>query len=332
MFAQLKQFILASGVSGNEKGISSVIAADIAPYVDEVYSDAMGNLIAHKKGSSENAKKLMFAAHMDEIGFMATFIDEKGFIRVSKMGGINYAAAAFSSVVFDNGTLGALVPDGRTAPKDYRPEVFYVDIGAKDKKDAERRVKIGDFCRVVPSLNKLCGSRVCGRPIDDRIGCYMLFETAKAMQKCENDTYFVFTVQEEVGVRGAKTSAFEIQPDYAVAVDIGGCGDTPNCNPMAIAMGKGAAIKLKDGMVICHEKMISLMKNIAKERKIPYQLEILESGGTDTCMLQQAAGGCIAGAVSMPTRYGHSGVEIIDMNDAKSGIAIMAGLCETVLD
>ena len=101
---------------------------------------------------------------------------------------------------------------------------------------------------------------------------------------------------------------------------------------MAITMGKGAAIKLKDGMVICHEKMISLMKNIAAERKIPYQLEILESGGTDTCMLQQAAGGCIAGAVSMPTRYGHSGVEIIDMNDAKSGIDIMTGLCETVLD
>ena len=193
-------------------------------------------------------------------------------------------------------------------------------------------MKIGDFCRVAPSLQKLCGARVCGRPLDDRIGCYMLFETAKAMKNCENDTYFVFTVQEEVGVRGAKTSAFEIQPDYAVAVDIGGCGDTPNCAPMAITMGKGAAIKLKDGMVICHEKMISLMKNIAAERKIPYQLEILESGGTDTCMLQQAAGGCIAGAVSMPTRYGHSGVEIIDMNDAKSGIDIMTGLCETVLD
>ena len=124
MFAQLKKFILASGVSGNEKGISSVIAADIAPYVDEVYSDAMGNLIAHKRGRRENAKKLMFAAHMDEIGFMVTFIDEKGFLRTTKMGGINYAAAAFSSVVFDNGTVGAIVPDGRTAPKDYRAEVF----------------------------------------------------------------------------------------------------------------------------------------------------------------------------------------------------------------
>ncbi len=331
MFAQLKKFVYAHGVSGDEEDISSVIASDIAPYVDKVYTDAMGNLIAFKKGKGENPKKLMFAAHMDEIGFMVSFIDDKGYLRVSKMGGINYNAAAFSEVEFKNGPRGVIVPDARTAAKDFRPEVFYVDIGAKSKKDAERRVKIGDTCRVSPKLIHLAGSRVAGRPIDDRIGCLMLFEAAKAAKSFENDTYFVFTVQEEVGVRGAKTSAFSIAPDWAVAADIGGSGDVPNCAPFEVVLGKGIAVKLKDGMVICHRKMIETMKSVAEAGKIPYQLEILESGGTDTCMLQQAAGGCIAGALSIPTRYGHSAVEVVDMNDVAGGVKILAGLCETRL-
>lgn len=332
MFAQLKKFVMPAGVSGDEGEISAVLAAEIAPYVDDVYSDAMGNLIAFKKGNGENPKKLMFAAHMDEIGFMVSFIEEKGYLRVSKMGGINYNAAAFSEVVFKNGTRGVLVPEARTAAKDFRPDVFYVDIGAKNKKDAERRVKIGDTCRVAPTLVRLAGSRVAGRPIDDRIGCLMLFEAAKAAKNFENDTYFVFTVQEEVGVRGAKTSAFAIRPDYAVAVDIGGSGDVINSAPFAVNLSEGIAVKLKDGMVICHQKMIDLMKMIADQKKVPYQLEILEGGGTDTCMLQQAAGGCIAGALSVPTRYGHSAVEVIDMNDVAGGVKILAGLCEKKLD
>lgn len=331
MFGQLKKFVMAPGVSGDEGSISAVIAKEIAPYVDEVYSDAMGNLIALKKGKGENPKKLMFAAHMDEIGFMVNYIDDKGYIRLSQMGGINYTAAAFSEVVFVNGTKGVLVPNAGTAPSDMKANTVYVDIGVRTKKEAERHVKIGDTCRVAPNLIHLAGSRVAGRPIDDRIGCLMLFEAAKMAKNFENDTYFVFTVQEEVGVRGAKTSAFAIQPDYAVAVDIGGSGDVPNAAPFAVVLSEGIAIKLKDGMVICHTKMINLMKEIAKEKKIPYQLEILERGGTDTCMLQQAAGGCIAGALSVPTRYGHSAVEVVDMNDVLGGVKIMAALCETKL-
>ena len=322
------------GVSGDEGDISAVLAAEIAPYVDKVYNDALGNLIAFKKGKGKKPKKLMFAAHMDEIGFMASYIDDDGFIRVSRLVGINYQAASFSEVVFKNGTKGVLVPEARIpgGQREYRPENYYVDIGAKSKKDAMRRVKIGDTCRVAPALIKLSGSRVAGRPIDDRIGCMMLVEAAKAVKEFENDTYFVFTVQEEVGVRGAKTSAFAITPDYAIAIDIGGAGDVPSCAPLAVNLGDGIAIKIKDAMVICNPKMIALQKKIAEEAKIPYQMEILEGGGTDTCMLQQAAGGCIAGALSVPTRYGHSAVEVIDMNDVAGGIKILAGLCETKLD
>ena len=334
MFTQLKKIVMPMGVSGDEGDISAVLAAEIAPYVDKVYNDALGNLIAFKKGKGKKPKKLMFAAHMDEIGFMASYIDDDGFIRVSRLGGINYQAASFSEVVFKNGTKGVLVPEARIpgGQREYRPENYYVDIGAKSKKDAMRRVKIGDTCRVAPGLIKLSGSRVAGRPIDDRIGCMMLVEAAKSVKEFENDTYFVFTVQEEVGVRGAKTSAFAITPDYAVAVDIGGSGDTPSCAPLAVNLGEGIAIKIKDAMVICNPKMIALQKQIAEAAKIPYQMEILEGGGTDTCMLQQAAGGCIAGALSVPTRYGHSAVEVIDLNDVAGGIKILAGLCETKLD
>ncbi len=331
MFTELKKFVMADGVSGDEAGISAVIAAEIAPYVDEIKTDAMGNLIAFKKGTGKNPKKVMFAAHMDEIGFMVNFIDDKGFIRLSKMGGINYGAAAFSEVVFKSGLRGVIVPDANTAPNDFGPNKVYVDIGAKNKKEAEKKVKIGDTCRIAPSLTKLMNGRVYGRPIDDRIGCLMLFEAAKTAKHFENDVYFVFTVQEEVGVRGAKTAAFGIMPDYAVAVDIGGSGDVPNCTPFAVVLGSGIAIKLKDGMVICHKTMVDTMKKIAEETKTPYQLEILERGGTDTCMLQQTGAGCIAGALSVPTRYGHSAVEIVDMGDVAGGVKILAGLCEAEL-
>lgn len=326
----LRKFMLAQGVSGDEGDIAALIAKEIAPYVDEVYTDAMGSLIAHKKGR-EGAKKLMFAAHMDEIGFMVNYITDEGYLRVSKMGGINFTAASFSHVVFKSGLRGVLVPEARTAVQSYSPEKVYVDIGAKNKKDAERRVKIGDTCSVVSGLYHLMGSRVCGRPIDNRIGCYMLYEVAKRLEKCENDTYFVFTCQEEVGVRGAKTSAYAINPDWGCAVDIGGAGDVINSAPFEVVLGKGPAIKIKDGMVICHREVVEMMKEIADEKKIKYQLEVLESSGTDTCMIQQARGGAKAGAISVPTRYGHSEVETIDMNDVEGGIEIMKGMCERVL-
>lgn len=324
--------MLAYGVSGDEKGISKLISEKIAPYVDEVYNDGMGNLIAHKKSKNSLSRKLMFAAHMDEIGFMVNYIDDKGYARVGKMGGINYTSAAFGEVDFKNGVKGVLVPMANTAPKDYTPDKFYVDLGVYGKKEAEKLVSVGDTCRITPKYTPLAGSCVSGRPVDNRIGCYMLIRAAQEMKECENDTYFVFTVQEEIGVRGAKTSAYAINPDYGIAADIGGSGDILNCTPFAVVLGKGPAIKLKDGMVICHDKMISLMKKSAEKQNIKYQLEILESGGTDTCMLQQARGGCIAGAISVPTRYGHSNVETIDMKDVEGGVMIMADICATRLD
>lgn len=314
----LSKLVKVSGVSGREAEIAAVIKAMISEHCDSVKTDNLGNLIAIKHGSSETPKKIMLAAHMDEIGFITTFIEDSGLIRFGVVGGIDFNAAAYSQVVFENGLAGVMIPDQSIKAADYKFNKFYVDIGAKNKKEAERRVRIGDCFSLAPSLTRLCGGRIAGRPIDDRIGCAILIDIARRLESCADDVYFVFTSQEEVGCRGSKTAAFSIAPDYAIAFDVTSTGDMPGADPMAIKLGGGAAIKIKDSSVICDGALVGLLQSTAKAKKIPYQNEILTAGGTDTSSMQMAGTGCVAGALSVPTRYIHSGVEMIDIKDAKA--------------
>ena len=318
----IKKLIKAHGISGREKGISDTIAEIIAPYVDEVYSDALGNLIAKKNGAGKNKKKIMFAAHMDEIGFIVNFIEESGFVRIAPIGGISPVATAYSTVIFEGGISGVIVPDASCEKADLAVDKLCVDIGAKNRKEAEKKVKIGDYLMVTPSYTRLMGRRVAGRPFDDRIGCAVLVETAKKIDKVNDDIYFVFTVQEEVGCRGAKTSAYAIAPDYAIALDVTGTGDALGSKPMAVSLGGGAAIKVKDSSVICDSGVVKMLTDIAKEKKIKHQTEILLYGGTDTSSMQMAGAGCLAGAISIPTRYIHSGVETMDLGDVDACVAL----------
>ncbi len=318
----IKKLIKAPGISGREEGISKTIADIITPYVDQVYTDALGNLIAKKNGSAKNKKKVMFAAHMDEIGFIATFIEESGFVRFAPIGGISAIATAYSTVVFESGIAGVIVPDASIEKAELAVDKLYVDIGAKNRKEAEKKVKIGDYFMVTPSYTRLMGKRVAGRPFDDRIGCAVLIETAKKLDKTGDDIYFVFTVQEEVGCRGAKTAAFAIAPDYGIALDVTGTGDALGAKPMAVSLGDGAAIKVKDSSVICDAGVVKMLTSIAKEKKIKYQTEILTYGGTDTSSMQMAGAGCRAGALSIPTRYIHSGVETMDLGDVDACVSL----------
>jgi len=318
-------------VSGREDAVIGVIAEEIAPYVDSITTDPMGNLIAFKAGVGENKKKLMYAAHIDEIGFIVSYIEENGYLRFHTIGGINFQSAAFTHVVFENGLRGVLVPEGG----ELRADKCYVDIGAKNRKDAERRVKIGDTFAVVSEVVKLAGSRVAGRPMDDRIGAVILIEAAKrlaARGSCANDTYFVFTVQEEVGCRGSKTAAYAIQPDVGVALDVTATGDAQGAGKMAISLGDGAAIKIKDSSVICDRGLVDKMIFLSKTQRIRYQLEILTGGGTDTSSMQQTAGGAVAGCISIPTRYIHSSWETIDMGDVEECVKLTQALCEADLN
>ena len=331
MYNLIKKIMKPVSVSGREDAVVAVIAEEIGQYVDSMRIDALGNLIAYKAGTAENKKKLMFAAHIDEIGFMATYIEENGFIRFAPVGGINFASAAFTHVVFENGTRGILVPENGTKPADYAADKFVCDIGVKSRKEAERHVKIGDTFSVCADLVKLAGSRYAGRPLDDRIGAAILVEAAKnlADTDCPNDVYFVFTVQEEVGCRGAQTAAFGVQPDIGIALDVCGTGDEQGSAPMAVKLGGGAAIKIKDQSVICDRKLVEKMRALADENKIKYQLEILLRGGTDTSSMQKAAGGAFAGCISIPTRHIHSTVEEIDLGDVKECVRLTEAISKS---
>lgn len=326
MLNMIKTLAAVRGISGREKAISDKLLTIMAPLTDKCSNDPMGSLIAFKQGTAPDGerRRIMLCAHMDEIGFLVTFIEDSGMIRVAPIGGINFVAAAFEPVVFGNGVKGVLVPETGTAPADLKAEKVYIDIGAKDKKEAERKVAIGEFCALESKITRLIGRRIAGRPLDDRVGCAVLVKIAEQLKESPvaDDVYFVFSVQEEVGLRGARTAAYGIMPDYAFAYDVTGTGDTPGAKPMACSVGGGAAIKLKDSSVICDYELAQELAAVAKENEIKHQFEILLAGGTDTAAMQAAGAGARVGALSIPTRYIHSGVEMLDAADADACVAL----------
>lgn len=324
LYTTLKQLCLTNAVSGREAKIRDLIKSKIEPFCDSVSVDALGNLIALKKGKSEGGKRIMLCAHLDEIGFIVNFIEENGMIKFGTLGGIRLPSASYTMLVSERGVKGALCANGDATPENYKADNMYIDIGAKNKREAERLVSIGDTFVCEPSLNKLAGTRVCGRPIDDRVGCLILLELAERLSEKElrNDIYFVFSVQEEVGCRGSKPATYQIAPDIALCFDVTATGDTPSAKPMDCALSKGAAIKIKDNSVICHEEVVNALCALARESKIPYQLEVLTYGGTDTSSMQLTGLGAKAGAISVPTRNIHSSVELCDMKDVEACIKL----------
>ena len=322
LYTTLQKLCACPSISGREESIRALLREMIAPLVDEVSVDNLGNLIAKKHGTKADGTKTMLCAHMDEIGFLVTFIEENGWLRLAPVGGIHFAAAAYSEVISERGVSGVIVPDDKTKAKDYAADKFYIDIGVKDRKSAERKVSIGDFFVLRGGVRRLAGSRICGRPIDDRVGCAVLLALADRLkdQATNGDVYYVFSVQEEVGCRGALPATFAIAPDVALCFDVTGTGDTPSATPMACSLGKGVAVKIKDNSVICHEEIVASLCVLAEEKKIPCQKEILLYGGTDTSSMQLTGAGCRAGALSIPCRYIHSAVETCDLADVEACI------------
>ena len=324
MYTTLKKMLpMTPSVSGREETIRGVIAEMMLPLCDEVSTDAMGNLICVKRGTSKRPLHVLLCAHMDEIGFIVTYIEENGMLRVAPMGGISYAAAAFAEVTFENGVRGVLVPE-ESAPAGKTPtaEKCVVDIGASSVKEASRRIKVGDTCALTPHVLRLNANRVCGRPLDDRIGCACLVEIARQLSAPKHDIYYVFSVQEEVGCRGARPASFGISPDLALVFDVTATGDAQGAKPMAVKLGEGVAVKIKDNSVICNAALVDELLDTAKREEIAAQCEILTYGGTDTSAIQMTGLGCRAGALSLPCRYIHSGVEMIDLRDAKAAVSL----------
>lgn len=322
----LKQLTHINSPSGNEINIVNFIEEQIKDYVDEIYRDNLGNLIAHKKGTG---KRVMFDAHTDEIGLMAMFIEDNGYVRISNLGGVSAYNALHKRVKFLNGTEGVVSVDSTKDDvlKNLKVSDLYVDIGAKDKEDAEKKISVGDVASFVGEFLDL-GEKVVSKALDDRVGCYCLIRAIKEIKAHKNDLYFVFAASEELGLRGAKAAAQTICPDYAVALDVTSTGDTLTKRKMAVKSGDGAAIKIKDNSILCHPYIKSLMIEVSEENKIPYQLEVLEFGGTDAGAIHLSCGGVATGAISIPTRYIHSPSEMVDKGDIEATVTLCKKLIE----
>ncbi|MFZ5988908.1 MAG: M42 family metallopeptidase [Bacillota bacterium] len=320
MFDLIKKLSGSFGVSGNEEEIREVIKEEIKGKVDEISVDTLGNLIAVKKGKG---KKIMVAAHMDEIGVMATYIDDKGFIRFSNIGGVSQFNSVGQKVRFRNGTVGVVFYEEKLEDmKNLKLSKMYIDIGANSKEEAQKLVKIGDVACFAGDAVKQ-GDMIISKALDDRSGCAVLVQAIKDMPKTENEIYFVFTVQEELGLRGAKTAAYQIKPDLAIAVDVTLTGDTPESHPMEVKCGAGPAIKIKDRSILCHPLIKKLLEESAKRINIPHQFEVLEVGGSDPGAIHITAGGIPSGAISIPCRYLHSPVEAASLSDIENAVKLL---------
>jgi endoglucanase len=322
----LKQLTETFGPSGYEDEIRKLVQTELEPFADELKVDALGNLIARKKPvkPAKDTKKIMIAAHMDEIGLMVSHVDENGFVRFSPIGSVFGKYVHGGRVRFLNGVQGVIGYD-RFDKVNEAPalEKVFIDVGATSRKDCP--VKIGDVAAFDRPFFEM-GNRFVAKSMDDRVGVLIAIETLRALKTTPHDVYFVFTTQEEVGVRGAATSAYGINPDIGIALDVTPAADTPEAAKMEMALGKGPCIKIKDAGALSDPRLVQWMIRTAEKNKIPYQREVLLFGGTDASAIQRTRSGVPAGCISVATRYVHSPSEMVDASDLQNTVRLLHAL------
>ena len=331
-FELLKKISETPGAPGFEHLIRKLIQSEVKDLVDELYVDSMGSLIAIRKGR-EN-KRVLVAAHMDEISFMVTHIDDDGFVRFHPLGGFDPKTLTAQRVIIHgkkdvHGVMGSKPVHLMTTEeknKIVQLRDYFIDTGMPVEQIKEL-VSVGDPITREREL-VIMGDCVNGKSLDNRVSVYILIETLKALKGKEipYDFYAAFTVQEEVGLRGAFNAAGHIDPDFGIGLDVTIAYDTPGALPfeMVTRLGKGTAIKILDGSIICDTRMTSFMKFMAAKHNVEYQAEILPAGGTDTGAIQrQGAKGSIAGAISIPVRHIHQSIEMAHMGDISATIELL---------
>ncbi len=328
VFNLQKQLVAVAGVSGFEGKAAQLLEQLAKPFVDEIYTDALGNVICHKKGKG---KKIMMSGHMDTIGIMATSVDERGFVLFTMIGGAMPMLLVNTRVQFANGTKGIIRPREvsrhmQKAPSAVTMTDLYVDIGANSQKEAEKAVSVGDVAVFEGAPVEIAGGNVMGPYADDLIGCVVLLMAMERVKDSPNDLYFVFSTQEEVGLRGASAAANGIEPYLGIACDVCPTGDTPanSRTPMVVKLGGGPTVKIKDSSAITSPFANKLLKKSAKVLGIAVQDEILLGGGTDAAAMQRSGSGAHATCISIPTRNIHSPVEIFNKNDVVQAAELMA--------
>lgn len=323
--ALLKELCELWGVGGYEKEVRKTIRKIVEPYADEIVTDAMGNLIVLKKGiGGKNAKKIMYTAHMDEIGFMVKAIEADGRLRVCNMGW-NWTSAAYcAKVCFRSGIYGVVRCMGDLEDAHNDAGKLYIDIGATSREDALRYVKLGDCCAYCDPYVELLNGRVCCKALDDRVGCYQMIEALMENDGTyPNDCYYVFDVQEELGCRGSKPAAERICPDIGISVDITPAHDYPCDLEGSNALDGGIGIKICDPSVVSDEQIVRVMEECCAESGIPYQREVIDKGGTDSSSMNQSCWGVRTGGIVVVTRYSHSQSSVVSKSDVEAGIDLM---------
>jgi putative aminopeptidase FrvX len=334
----LKTLCETPGAPGREEKIRDIVREGLQGKVDKVWTDAIGNIIALRKGKGAGRrKKLMISAHMDEIGFMVNHIDDRGFLRFVPLGGFDPKTLAAQRVIVHGkkdllGVLGSKpihIMSEEERKQGPKLEHYYIDVGLPGEKVKEL-VSPGDVVTRQRELVSV-GDGVNCKSFDDRVGVYVMLEGFGAAKKQNVDVYLVGSAQEEVGIRGAQVAADAIKPDYGIALDITLANDGPDGKPQETVtkLGEGAAIKIMDSSVISNHKMVEFARALAEKRKIPYQMEILPRGGTDTSMMQRD-GGAAAFCISIPTRYVHTHVEMIHPQDVDACVDLLAACIEEI--
>ena len=332
----LKKICVTPGAPGFEQRIRALILKELKGLADEVTVDPMGSIIAVKKGKED--KKVMVAAHMDEIGFIVTHIDDEGFIRFHTLGGFDPKTLTSQRVIIHGkkdviGIMGCkpihlMKADERG--KAMPIEEYFIDTGLP-KKEVGKLIKVGDSITRDRDLIEM-GECVNSKSLDNRVSVFILLEVLRQLKgkKVPYDIYAVFTVQEEVGLRGAISAAHLIDPDFGFGLDVTIAFDVPSAqaHEKVTCLGNGTAIKIMDGSTICDYRMVKYLKEIANKKKIKWQPEVLPKGGTDTAGIQRyGKKGAIAGAISIPLRHMHSVIEMANKSDIEETIKLLqAGL------
>lgn len=333
----LKRLSEAPGIPGNEDAVRKIIINELKNIVDEVKTDVLGNVIGKKAGSA-NGPTVMLAAHMDEIGFIVKHVNkDSGFLKIEPLGGFDDRVLLAQRVIVHSqegdyiGLVGSKpihIMEKKEKEKPIKIKNLFVDLGM-DADEVKGKVKVGDPVTLKQEFVE-SEKVVSGKALDDRVGVYVIIEALKKTKKHRGDVFLVATTQEEVGLRGARTSSFRISPDVGIACDVTLACDLPGVKEeeYITELGKGCAIKIKDSASISNPKLVNELRQIACERNIKYQMEILPQGGTDAGALQLTKEGVASVTISVPTRYVHTVVETVNKEDIQSATSLIAAYLE----
>jgi putative aminopeptidase FrvX len=337
----LEKLSNANGVTGREDEVRDLMKKYLKPYVDETRIDRLGNILALKKGKKD-APTVMLAAHMDEVGLMIKNITKRGFLQFAKVGGIDDRILFAQKVIVHTdkapltGVIGSKPPHIQTdeeRKKVLEADKLFIDVGAKDKKEAEKMgVHIGDVVSFDTKFARVGKDVVVGKAFDDRVGCSMIIEVMRRLPKVDCNVYAVGTIQEEVGLRGATIAAFQVAPDVGIALEATVAGDMPGVREgeAPAKMREGPVLTVADAGLITHPKILKLLINSAKEHKIPYQLETGIRGATDASKIALTREGVPSGIISVAARYIHSPAAILNLNDVEKAVQLAVAAIQNI--